>query len=59
MGPVVVACAEAEIADAVSAAGGTAVLTAPDLPSGSDRIFEALQEFDPDGRHDAVVNLQG
>lgn len=58
-GPVVVACAEAEIADAVTAAGGRAVLTSPDLPSGSDRIFAALEAADPDRRFDTVVNLQG
>lgn len=58
-GPVVVACAEAEIADAVTAAGGHAVLTSPDLPSGSDRIFAALEAVDPDGRFDTLVNLQG
>jgi len=59
VGPVVVACAEAAIAAAVSAAGGRAVLTDPAHASGSDRIFEALQKVDPEGRHDAVVNLQG
>ena len=59
IGPVVVACAEAEIAHAVTEAGGRAVLTRPDHPSGSDRIFEALAALDPDGRHDVVVNLQG
>jgi 3-deoxy-manno-octulosonate cytidylyltransferase (CMP-KDO synthetase) len=59
VGPVVVACAEREIAEAVRDAGGEAVLTRPDHPSGSDRIHEALERFDPDGRHDLVVNLQG
>lgn len=59
IGPVVVACAEPEIADAVTKAGGQAVLTKPDHPSGSDRIYEALQTVDPDGKHDAVVNVQG
>ncbi|MBF0249773.1 MAG: 3-deoxy-manno-octulosonate cytidylyltransferase [Alphaproteobacteria bacterium] len=59
VGPVVVACAEAEIRDAVQAAGGRAVLTDPNHPSGSDRIFEALCAVDPDGRHDVLVNLQG
>lgn len=59
VGPVVVACAEAEILDAVEAAGGRAVLTHADHASGSDRIFEALTKIDPDGRHDAVINLQG
>ena len=59
LGPVVVAAAEAEIADAVTEAGGQAVLTDPDHPSGSDRIFEAVERDDPDRKHDLVVNLQG
>jgi len=59
IGPVLVACAEPEIAEAVRAAGGKAVLTRPEHPSGSDRIAEALQAADPQGRHDAVVNMQG
>jgi len=59
IGPVVVACAEVEIKAAIEAAGGRAVLTDPNHPSGSDRIFEALQSVDPNGTHDAIVNLQG
>ena len=59
VGPVVVAAAEREIAAAVEAAGGVAVLTPANLPSGSDRIFAALERVDPNGAHDAVVNLQG
>ena len=59
LGPVVVACGEREIFDAVRAAGGEAVMTRPDHPSGSDRIFEALRAVDPAGRHDCIVNLQG
>ena len=59
LGPVAVACGDPEIADAVRAAGGTAVLTAPDLPSGSDRVYAALATLDPAGTHDVVVNLQG
>lgn len=59
IGPVVVAAAEPEIAQAVESAGGTAVLTRPDHPSGSDRIFEAVNLIDPDHTHDAVVNVQG
>lgn len=56
---VAVACGDAAIADAITAAGGEAVMTDPAHPSGSDRIFEALQKLDPQGRHDAVINLQG
>ena len=59
IGPVIVAAAEQAVADAVRAAGGDAVLTDPDLPSGSDRIHRALAEADPGSRHDAVINLQG
>lgn len=57
--PVAVAAGDAEIVEAVEAAGGVAVLTDPDLPSGSDRIRAALDALDPEGRHDAVINLQG
>src|SRR4249920_3814289 len=59
VGPVTVACAEPEIARAVERAGGHAVLTRADHPTGSDRIFEALERLDPQGKHDAVVNVQG
>lgn len=59
VGPVVVAAAEPPIADAVAAVGGTAVLTKPEHPSGSDRVYEALCQIDPDGSHQVVVNLQG
>lgn len=59
VGPVVVACAEPEIVKAVEAAGGRAVLSRGDHASGSDRIFEAVEDLDPEHRHDAVLNLQG
>ena len=57
--PVAVAAGDIEIVEAVRAAGGLAVLTDPDLPSGSDRIVAALNEIDPAGEHDVVINLQG
>jgi 3-deoxy-manno-octulosonate cytidylyltransferase (CMP-KDO synthetase) len=59
IGPVAVAAGDQAIVDAVEAAGGRAVLTDPKLASGSDRILAALEILDPDGRHDAVINLQG
>lgn len=59
IGPVAVAAGDPEIVAAVEAAGGRAVLTDPDLPSGSDRILRALDALDPQGRHDVVINLQG
>ena len=59
LGPVVVACGDREIADAVEMAGGRAVLTDPALPTGSDRIHAAIMSLDPGRNHDAVVNVQG
>ena len=59
VGPVAVATDSTEIAAAVTAAGGRAVMTRGDHASGSDRIFEALGKADPDGRAGIVVNVQG
>jgi 3-deoxy-manno-octulosonate cytidylyltransferase (CMP-KDO synthetase) len=58
-GPVVVACGDRAIADAVEAAGGQAVMTDPLQPTGSDRIHEAVSRIDPTRAHDAVINVQG
>jgi 3-deoxy-D-manno-octulosonate cytidylyltransferase len=59
IGPVAVATDAPDIAEAVARAGGRAVMTRTDHVSGSDRIFEAVEKLDPEGRHDVVVNVQG
>jgi 3-deoxy-manno-octulosonate cytidylyltransferase (CMP-KDO synthetase) len=59
IGPVVVACGDQPIVDAVRGLGGHAVLTDPALPTGSDRAHAALEVVDPDGTHDVAVVLQG
>lgn len=59
LGPVIVACCGTEIADVIRQAGGEAIITDPDLPSGSDRIVAALNQFDPKGTYDTIINLQG
>ncbi|OGG82385.1 3-deoxy-manno-octulosonate cytidylyltransferase [Candidatus Kaiserbacteria bacterium RIFCSPLOWO2_02_FULL_56_11] len=59
IGPVIVAAAEAEIADAITKEGGESVLTDPALASGSDRVHAAIEAYDPIGKFDAVINLQG
>src|SRR4029077_9082470 len=59
IGRVAVATDTPEIAKAVVAHGGEVVMTLPDHPSGSDRIFEALGTLDPEGEVEVVVNLQG
>lgn len=59
LGRVVVAAAEREIAAAVEAAGGEAVLTDPAHPSGSDRVHEAVLRLDPARQFDRILNVQG
>ena len=59
VGPVFVAANSAEIADAVREYGGQAITTEREHASGSDRIYEALRRIDPEGKFDAVINLQG
>jgi 3-deoxy-manno-octulosonate cytidylyltransferase (CMP-KDO synthetase) len=59
IGPVAVATDAPEIAAAVRAAGGRAVMTRPDHASGSDRIHEAMRLVDPAGRAEIILNLQG
>jgi len=59
VGPVVVACGDAVIAELIEREGGRAVLTDPALPTGSDRIQAALTLLDPGSAHDTVINVQG
>ena len=58
-GPVLVATDAEAVRDAILQAGGEALMTRPDHPSGSDRVFEAVLAHDPAGKLGAVVNLQG
>ena len=59
IGRVAVATDTAEIAAAVTAHGGEAVMTRADHPSGSDRIYEAMGTLDAVGLAEIIVNLQG
>lgn len=59
LGPVVVACDGEKIAEVVRQAGGLAVLTDPNHPRGSDRIWEALNALPNNQQYDAVINVQG
>src|SRR5687768_9780260 len=59
IGPVVVATDSGVIATAVEKGGGRAVLTRSDHASGSDRIHEALNIVDADGKALRIVNVQG
>jgi 3-deoxy-manno-octulosonate cytidylyltransferase (CMP-KDO synthetase) len=59
IGRVAVATDTPDIAAAVKAHGGEVVMTSPDHPSGSDRVYEAMEKLDPDGSVEIVINLQG
>lgn len=58
-GRVIVATDAEEIRDAVTSAGGDAIMTRADHESGTDRVYEATETIDPEGHHDIIVNLQG
>jgi 3-deoxy-manno-octulosonate cytidylyltransferase (CMP-KDO synthetase) len=58
-GRVLVATDSDRIAAAIRDEGGEALLTSEDHPSGSDRVFEAVETADPGRAYDVVVNLQG
>jgi 3-deoxy-manno-octulosonate cytidylyltransferase (CMP-KDO synthetase) len=59
LGPVLVATDDPAIAGTIAKAGGEVVLTRSDHVSGSDRIHEAIETYDPARRFDIVINLQG
>src|ERR1700710_2267784 len=59
IGEAVVATDSEAVQAAVEKSGGRAVMTRADHPSGSDRIYEALEALDPEHRIDLVVNVQG
>jgi 3-deoxy-manno-octulosonate cytidylyltransferase (CMP-KDO synthetase) len=59
LGRVVVAVDDQQVFDVVSKAGFEVVMTRKDHQSGSDRIYEALQKVDPEGRAKFIVNVQG
>lgn len=59
IGPVIVACCDHEVQDIIKRKGGIAVMTNPDLPSGTDRVQEAIDLHDLSRSYDIVINLQG
>ena len=50
-----IAADDQRVIDACKAFGATAIMTDPDLPSGTDRIAAALKDIDAD----VVINVQG
>jgi 3-deoxy-manno-octulosonate cytidylyltransferase (CMP-KDO synthetase) len=58
-GDVVVATSNIEIRDVVESYGAKAIMTDSKHPSGSDRIYEALNIIDNKNKYKNIVNLQG
>ena len=59
LAPVYVATDDRSIKDVIEQVGGKVVLTRADHPSGSDRVFEAVETIDPQQRFQHILNLQG
>lgn len=59
IGEPVVATDSQAIFDSVEAHGAKAVMTRDDHESGSDRIWEAVEKFDPRGETEIIINVQG
>lgn len=59
LGDVYIACDSNEVKDLIENTGGKAIMTNPDLPSGTDRIYQALQQIPNKEEFDFIVNLQG
>ena len=45
LGKVLVACCEKEVFECIQSFGGEAILTDPKIPSGTDRIYAALENY--------------
>ena len=59
IGEVIVACSEKEIFELITNLGGTAILTDPNIESGTDRIYSALLQINKKIQFDYIINLQG
>lgn len=59
VGPVLVASGDPEISDVMRAVGAEVIESEKPHSSGSNRIFEAAELFDPDGTYEIIINLQG
>ena len=59
IGDVFVACSESEVFDHITSIGGNAIMTDPNLPSGTDRIFSAYNSLQNKNEYESIINLQG
>ena len=59
LGDTYVACSEKEVYDLITNLGGIAIMTNPNLPSGTDRIYSALKQINNYKEYKSIINLQG
>ena len=59
VGDVYVACSENEVFNLIISKGGKAIMTDPDLPSGTDRVFAAFNLLENKNDYESIINLQG
>lgn len=59
VGDVYVACSENEVFNLIISKGGKAIMTDPDLPSGTDRVFAAFNLLENKDDYESIINLQG
>jgi len=59
IGEVIVACGEKEVSDHIRSLGGNAIMTSPELPSGTDRIYAAIKDHPNLHQVESIINLQG
>jgi 3-deoxy-manno-octulosonate cytidylyltransferase (CMP-KDO synthetase) len=59
VGDVYVACSENEVFNLIISKGGKAIMTDPDLPSGTDRVFSAFNLLENKNDYESIINLQG
>jgi len=59
IGDVFVACCEEEVFNLITNKGGKAIMTDPDLPSGTDRVYAAFSSLENKDSYESIINLQG
>ena len=59
MGDVYVACCDDEVFNLITSKGGKAIMTDPNLPSGTDRVFAAFSLLQNKDDYESIINLQG
>ena len=48
-----------EVFEHITSIGGKAIMTDPNLPSGTDRIYAAFNSLQNKDEYESIINLQG